>query len=350
VVAPRLKLLLSRADLELEKGNDERALACADEALRQAPRMVRALRVRALALTELDRVDEARITYARALAIDPDDPDLLHGAADLYVHHMTGDRPTLLLGLEYALRGARIVSRTHPRDPTRTAPFFLVAATAENDLGENAEALSHADAVLRADPKDSDALYERGVALYELCRFREAEAALTAVLDQLPDDAWALRSLALVAERSGDLERAERLDRRARQVAPADFPEALEVDRPTFEREVQLAVASLPEPERRALREVPVEVAETPALEDLVAVQPPLSPSILGLYRGPPETMACSPEEGPRCRSIVLYRRNLLRFARNRPELTEQVRVTLLHELGHLHGESDDDLRARGLE
>jgi predicted Zn-dependent protease with MMP-like domain len=85
-------------------------------------------------------------------------------------------------------------------------------------------------------------------------------------------------------------------------------------------------------------------------MDDLIAVDPPLSPSILGLYRGPPESMACSPEEGPRCRSIVLYRRNLLRLARSRTELNEQVRVTLLHELGHLHGESDDELRARGLE
>ena len=46
----------------------------------------------------------------------------------------------------------------------------------------------------------------------------------------------------------------------------------------------------------------------------------------------------------------MLYRKNLLRFARDRGELTEQVRVTLLHELGHLHGENDDELRARGLE
>ncbi len=46
----------------------------------------------------------------------------------------------------------------------------------------------------------------------------------------------------------------------------------------------------------------------------------------------------------------MLYRKNLVRFARDPKELSEQVRVTLLHELGHLHGESDDDLRARGLE
>jgi predicted Zn-dependent protease with MMP-like domain len=46
----------------------------------------------------------------------------------------------------------------------------------------------------------------------------------------------------------------------------------------------------------------------------------------------------------------VLYRKNLLRFAHDRAELDRQVRVTLLHELGHLHGEDDEQLRARGLE
>jgi predicted Zn-dependent protease with MMP-like domain len=122
------------------------------------------------------------------------------------------------------------------------------------------------------------------------------------------------------------------------------------VDHGAFEREVKLAVSSLPEAERRALEAVPVEIAELPALEDLTAVDPPLSPSILGLFRGPPEPEGCLPEEGPACRSIVFYRRNLARFARDRRELREQVRVTLLHELGHLHGESDEDLRMRGLE
>ena len=37
-------------------------------------------------------------------------------------------------------------------------------------------------------------------------------------------------------------------------------------------------------------------------------------------------------------------------LARARKELGLQIKVTLLHELGHLHGENDDELRARGLE
>ncbi len=93
-----------------------------------------------------------------------------------------------------------------------------------------------------------------------------------------------------------------------------------------------------------------MEVQDLPDVEDLRAVDPPLSPAILGLFRGPSEGEPCTAEDGPRCRSIVFYRKNLLRFARDRAELSEQVRVTLLHELGHLHGESEDQLRDRGLE
>jgi predicted Zn-dependent protease with MMP-like domain len=113
---------------------------------------------------------------------------------------------------------------------------------------------------------------------------------------------------------------------------------------------VKAVLAALPEPARRALAAVPLEVVDLPAADDLLAVDPPLSPSILGLFRGPPENERCTDADGPRCRSIVIYRRNLVRFAKDRGELTDQVRVTLLHELGHLQGESDDELRARGLD
>ena len=68
------------------------------------------------------------------------------------------------------------------------------------------------------------------------------------------------------------------------------------------------------------------------------------------MFRGPPIQEACQPEDGDPCRSVVLYRKNLGRAVGNRDELVAQIRTTLLHELGHLRGEDDDDLRARGLE
>ena len=82
----------------------------------------------------------------------------------------------------------------------------------------------------------------------------------------------------------------------------------------------------------------------------LVAGGPPPSPPILGPFRAPSEGEECPPEAAPTCRSIVLYRKNLARFARDRRELDEQVRLTLRHEIGHLHGETDDELRGHGLE
>ena len=48
--------------------------------------------------------------------------------------------------------------------------------------------------------------------------------------------------------------------------------------------------------------------------------------------------------------SIVLYRKNLARAVKTRAELSEQIRDTLLHEIGHLEGLDEDDLRRRGRE
>jgi predicted Zn-dependent protease with MMP-like domain len=344
------RALVDQAGRSYDEGNASRALACAEEALSSAPRLVSALHYRAAALAALGHLEDAQVAYARALAVDPDDPDTLHGAADLYVERLAGDRSRLELGLEYALRGARLAQRPPHRDPRLAAQLLVVAAMAENDLGQNAAALQHANEALAVDSRDLDATYEKGVALYEICRFAEARAALARVLALAPDDAWAHHQLSLVSERLGDVARAAALERRARELAPAEFRTPVALDGAAFEAEVKGAIAALPAAERRALTEAPVEIADLPALDDLTAVDPPLSPSILGLFRGPSEEEPCLPEDGPRCRSIVLYRQNLLRYARDRQDLAEQVRITLLHELGHLHGDSEDDLRERGLE
>ncbi|MFY3744992.1 metallopeptidase family protein [Anaeromyxobacter sp. Red801] len=342
--------LAEEAVAALDAGARERALACADEALRLSPRMVPALTARGAALAALDRLDEARLAFARALAVDPDEPEALLGAAELHVRRLGSARDALEAGLEYAVRGVRSATRPPRKDKDLAARLELVAGMAENDLGRSHLALAHLDRALAARPKDPDALYERGVALFELCRFGEARRAFERALAIAPDDPWAIHQLGLVAERAGEGRRAAALLARARALAPDDFRDELAVDPGAFRAEVDAAVAALPAAEREALKLAPVEIQDLPDTEDLTAVEPPLSPSILGLYRGPPADEACTEADGPRCRSIVFYRKNLLRFARDRAELTEQVRVTLLHELGHLHGESDDELRDRGLE
>jgi Flp pilus assembly protein TadD/predicted Zn-dependent protease with MMP-like domain len=343
--------LADESRLAREHGDDARALACAEEALRLAPRLVAALGARGSALGALGRIEEARLAFARALAVDPDQPEVLLGAAELHVRRMSGGaRDALEIGLEYAVRGARAALRPPRKDRDLAARLELLAGMAENDLGRSQLALNRLERVLEVRPQDPDAVYERGVALFELCRFDDAQRAFERALALSPEDPWALHQLGLLAERRGDAGRAAGLLTRARTLAPADFHADLTVDEQTFRGEVERAIAALPPGEREALQLAPVEIRDLPEIEDLRAVDPPLSPAILGLFRGPSETEPCTADDGPRCRSIVFYRKNLLRFARDREELAEQVRVTLLHELGHLHGETEDELRDRGLE
>jgi len=349
VADPSAARLADQAGEEREAGRAAQALACAEEALERAPRSQPALLERALALADLDRGADARAAVDRALAASPDDVATLSTAAEIYVTHLA-DRDSLEAGRDHALRAAARVLKGARPDRALAARLHLLAGMAENDLGRNREALGHLELSLRERPGDVDALYERGVALFELCRFAAARRAFEAVLRRSPDDAWSLHHLGLIAERVGEESRARSLLSRAARLAPRELNPPVEMDRAAFEAEVRDAVAGLPEADRRALSGVPVEVEEIPALRDLAGSEPPLSPSILGLFRGTPVGEPCPPEEGPECRSIVLYRRNLLRFARDRAELSEQVRVTLLHEVGHLRGESDERLRARGLE
>ncbi len=47
--------------------------------------------------------------------------------------------------------------------------------------------------------------------------------------------------------------------------------------------------------------------------------------------------------------SIVLYQKNLERACDSKEQLVEEIRVTLLHEVGHFLGLDEEELEARGL-
>jgi tetratricopeptide (TPR) repeat protein len=379
VDAPVDALLDHAADL-YDGGDFAGALACAEEAARQAPRSVEAHHNRAIALVRLDRLDEARDALTLALALGPDDPETLEAAADLNINQLPPSPDRSALGLEYARHGSRRVSH---RDSERLARLALLEGQALIDLGRGAEALRRIDAALAASPGFTAASYERGVALFELCRFVEARPMFEKVLVGTPDHAHALYHLGLIEERAGDEAAAARHLAAASTADPKSFPPPPDIPQLDFAARVQRAVAELPEDIKRDLAGIKIEAADLPDEADLVAEKPPLSPTILGLYRGLPlgfgekEAPATpagrsskgravpppgAPPAAPRptaaspakCdtdeRAIVLYRRNLLRTVRDANELDQAISRTLLHEVGHLRGEDDGSLRDRGLE
>jgi predicted Zn-dependent protease with MMP-like domain len=200
------------------------------------------------------------------------------------------------------------------------------------------------------------------------------------VLEIEPEHAHAIFHLGLINERLGEESEAVARFVEASRRDPKSFPPVPEVTAGDFAARVRRVTAALPADVRHDLAGITVDTAELPSTDDLTAELPPLSPTILGLFRGLPlgrddvpeaATPAARGGRGPRARAsggagastsgnpatyatperaIVLYRRNILRSVQSVAELDRAIERTLLHEVGHLRGEDDGSLRDRGLE
>jgi tetratricopeptide (TPR) repeat protein len=260
--------------------------------------------------------------------------------ADLHVRRL-GSRDDLELALQYVHRAIPRAQRT--RDRALLKDLYLLDAMAYDDLGRPGDALVAANRALEHDAKDREARREKGVALFELCRFDQARAELGKLAAEAPD-AWAEHYLGLIAERSQDEVAAAAHFARAQKLDPEAFKATAAAPPSLFQKVVQEEVDKLPADIKAGLARSDFQLMDLPEVSDLVATDPPLSPGILGLFRPPPENS--SPSARP---TIVLYRRNLARAAHSEDELHREVRDTLMHEVGHLNGEDDEQLRDRGL-
>jgi tetratricopeptide (TPR) repeat protein len=347
-----------------DDGQWEKALSCAAQASALMPNEPLAHAERGRALVALERFDDAKLAYARALAIEPDHLDALLGAAHLYAVALPSTREVDELGVLYAERGFELASAPlladvgdggeAVTDRELALEFGRVAAMALNDVGRNAEAIARADWVLARAKDDPEAAFERAIALFERCQFPEAKSAFQRLLADTTRSGHAHYHLGLLLERDGKQAEADKHFARALKASPEHFWTPVMLSPQEFKTELDRLIAALEPEVKKDLTGVPIEVEDLPRLEDLTTGEPPLSPTILGLFRGPPLQVACTPENGAEpgqpCRSIALYRKNLGRAVKTKDELVQQLKVTLLHEIGHLRGEDDGELAARGLE
>ena len=76
---------------------------------------------------------------------------------------------------------------------------------------------------------------------------------------------------------------------------------------------------------------------------------PPGQPYLLGLYQGTPLTERYDGwAAGSLPDRITIFRRPILAYCRTEAEVVEQVRVTVIHEIGHHFGIDDDRLHELG--
>jgi predicted Zn-dependent protease with MMP-like domain len=130
--------------------------------------------------------------------------------------------------------------------------------------------------------------------------------------------------------------------------APEDFAE-LPLDwnllNVAANEEVEETLAGLPRELRERAIALPITFERVPN-EDLVADG--IEPETLGLFIGPE---FADEEAVPMPSQIILFLANLWELAQGDEAIfREEVRTTLLHELGHYLGLNEDDLSERGLE
>jgi predicted Zn-dependent protease with MMP-like domain len=112
-----------------------------------------------------------------------------------------------------------------------------------------------------------------------------------------------------------------------------------------FERVVEEALESLPKRFAELLENVVVTVEDEPSEEDLENAEGDADDDseLLGIYRGVALTdrthdMPLLPDE------IAVFRGPIGRVALSRDEAVEEVRETVIHELGHYFGLDEDEL------
>jgi predicted Zn-dependent protease with MMP-like domain len=108
---------------------------------------------------------------------------------------------------------------------------------------------------------------------------------------------------------------------------------------------VEQALADLPSPYARLAREVSVVVEEEPPREVLADLELESADDLLGLYQGlslaQESFFHAGGQQPPR---IAIYRGPILRLCETADEIRQEIRDTVVHELGHHVGLDDDEM------
>jgi predicted Zn-dependent protease with MMP-like domain len=121
-----------------------------------------------------------------------------------------------------------------------------------------------------------------------------------------------------------------------------------------FDQQLDRVLADAPPRVHELLEEVTMYVEDHPSPRIMQQMGVRSRRSLCGLYTGIPLTKRHVEVSGVLSDAIYLYREGILDLARDHrgrideQELLRQIRITLLHELGHHHGLDEDDLSELG--
>lgn len=111
-----------------------------------------------------------------------------------------------------------------------------------------------------------------------------------------------------------------------------------------FRRLVAQALREIPPELAAYLDNVAVDVEPMPDADTCRSLELDDPTELMGFYQGTPLTERGLPESGDLPDRIIIYQRNIERDAHSRREIVEEIRTTVLHEIGHHFGLDEEDL------
>jgi len=111
-----------------------------------------------------------------------------------------------------------------------------------------------------------------------------------------------------------------------------------------FEELVRRGLELIPEEIAERMSNVDIEVQDMPSAQQLAATGVPRGHTLLGLYVGIPLTRRTSGYNMAMPDRIIIFQRPLERMSRNENDLVDRVRDTVIHEVAHHFGISDERL------
>lgn len=118
----------------------------------------------------------------------------------------------------------------------------------------------------------------------------------------------------------------------------------MNVSRREFEALVNEALEELPERFRALLENIAIVVEEEPTDDDYDETDIPDEDELLGIFRGTPLTVRSYDAPPSLPDQVAIFRGPILRICDSREEVIEEVRDTVIHELGHYFGLEDDEM------
>lgn len=120
------------------------------------------------------------------------------------------------------------------------------------------------------------------------------------------------------------------------------------VGKQAFGQLVERALTQVPPPFAEYLEHISVEVRDQPTPAELKSLHLRPNELLMGLYQGKPLIERSVEDSGQLPDIIFIFQEPIQQVCGSEEELVEQVRKTVLHEIGHHFGMSEEDLDELG--